>query len=145
MSDRCRLLLAVAVLALAGASPLHAQATFKIIVNPSTPGNTVKKAVLADIFLGKVARWGDGSRIAPVDQSVQSPLRQAFARDVLGQPVAAVMNYWAKQITSGGVRPPAVTDKDDDVIAFVASTPGGIGYVAEAAVLPATVKQLKIE
>jgi hypothetical protein len=69
----------------------------------------------------------------------------AFTKEILGETMASAMAYWVRQISGGGARPPVVKDKDDDVIAFIASTPGGIGYVSEDATLPATVKAIKVQ
>ncbi|MBC8085956.1 MAG: phosphate ABC transporter substrate-binding protein, partial [Phycisphaerae bacterium] len=38
--------------------------------------------------------------------------------------------YWQQQIFSGKDVPPASKHTDEDVINFVKSTPGGIGYVS---------------
>jgi ABC-type phosphate transport system substrate-binding protein len=118
---------------------------FKVIVNASQTASTIDKAVLADIFQAKSTRWRDGSRIVPVDHSTQSPLRVTFTREVLGLSMAAAMTYWMRQVSGGGLRPPIVKETDEDVIAFVASNSGSIAYVSEDAVLPASVKVLKIQ
>jgi len=118
---------------------------YKIIVNSAQTATTIEKTVLADIFLGKTTRWRDGSRITPIDRSSQSPLRIAFTKEVLGETMAAAMGYWVRQMSSGAARPPTVKDKHEDVIAFVASNAGAIGYVSEEATLPPTVKALKVQ
>ena len=138
-----RLLIA---LALASAGTLRAQETpFKVVVPAAMPGATIKRTLLADIFLKKIARWGDGTAISPVDQSAASPVRISFSKQVLGKPVAGVQIYWMKQMSApGGSAPPSVKASDDDVIAFVEAKPGAIGYVSEAAPLPADVKELRV-
>ncbi len=121
-------------------------APFKVIVNASVAGAKIPRKLLGDVFLRKVTRWGDGSAIEPVDQSSASAIRESFSRQVLGQPVAAlVQSYWAKEITSGRSRPPVVKGSDEEVIKFVAATKGGIGYVAADAAVPEAVKLLLVE
>lgn len=117
---------------------------FRVIVNTAHPGTTIRRTQLVDIFLKKVNRWGDGSAIQPVDLSTKSPVRAAFSREGLGQSVDAVVNYWQRQILAGRERPPVVKSSDDEVVSFVGSLPGGIGYVSPDATLTDKVKAIKI-
>jgi ABC-type phosphate transport system substrate-binding protein len=81
----------------------------------------------------------------PVDQSGTSPVRSAFSEAVLGMPVATAVQYWQKQMFAANpLRPPAVRGSDAEVIAFVAKTQGGVGYVSKAAVLPPEVKAVAV-
>ncbi len=116
----------------------------KVIVNPSVSGKNVKKLVVGEIFLGRVARWNDGGPITPVDLSLTSPVRLGFIRGVLGLSALDVHQYWVRELSRGRV-PPSVKKSEDDVIAFVASTPGAIGYVAETTPTPDTVKVLTVD
>jgi ABC-type phosphate transport system substrate-binding protein len=142
-----RLIAAVSMaVVLAATAPGEAQEPgYKVIVHPANAGTVIKKPVLSGIFMGKNQRWGDGSPIVPVDQSAQSAVRAKFVKDVMNQSVAAVMAYWARQMMSGGARPPVVKASDREVIDFVVKTPGAIGYVAPETTLPGTVKALTVE
>ena len=67
-----------------------------------------------------------------------------FSRDVLERDVASVRRYWAQQVFSGrGVPPPEVTS-DAEVVKYVASHPGAIGYVAGGADLTG-IKAVELE
>lgn len=57
---------------------------YKIIANAAKPVTEIKKQQLAIFFLNRMARWSHGPDGAPVDQSMQSPVRVAFVKDVLG-------------------------------------------------------------
>ena len=46
---------------------------------------------------------------------------------------AAVKSYWNQQIFSGRDVPPVEKKSDAEVLTFVRSTPGAIGYVSDAA------------
>jgi ABC-type phosphate transport system substrate-binding protein len=121
------------------------EAPFKVVVQAALPGASIKRSLLADIFLKKSTRWGDGSLISPVDQSTASPVRIEFSQRVLGKPVAGVQIFWMRQMSSpGGATPPPVKASDAEVIAFVESKPGAIGYVSEPAILPTTLKELEL-
>ncbi len=134
-------------LALAGGSPASANepgAPFKVIVNTRVAGRVIPREVLAQIFLGSVARWGNARLIVPVDLSSTSAVRAAFSEKVLGMPVEAVKLHWLRRL-SAGQRPPLSKPTDEDVIAFVAAEPGGIGYVSPLTPLPETVRELTFQ
>jgi ABC-type phosphate transport system substrate-binding protein len=134
---------AVVILPLAAALSAQ-QYPFKVIVRSDHPGTELRQRNLADIFLGKTTRWGDGSRITPVDQSSTSAVRAAFSREALRQPLSAVTSYWKRQLLGGRMRPPRVKDSDEAVIEHVASKSGAIGYVSADAQVPESVKVLTI-
>ena len=141
---RRRLLLVVLAVALIGAGrDASAAATFRVIVHPQVKGSQIPRAVLTAIFLKQALKWGDGSAVVPVDQSVQSAVRRAFSGEVLKQGIVEVQVYWQRKISAGQVPPPVKTS-DEEVVAFVSSTPGAIGYVSSSASLPATVREVTI-
>jgi ABC-type phosphate transport system substrate-binding protein len=59
------------------------------------------------------------------------------------QGIPEVQIYWQRRM-SQGVTPPPVRATDEEVVAFVASTPGAIGYVSPAALLPESVKAVEL-
>jgi ABC-type phosphate transport system substrate-binding protein len=133
-----------AVLLLTLATPSRAADPFVVIVNPSVAGKAVHRQDLVALFL-KRARWGDRSLARPVDQSGTSPVRRTFSESVLGMPVAEVLQYWQKAMFgTPPLRPPLVRTSDAEVVSFVASTEGAVGYVSAAATLPPSVKRLEI-
>ena len=141
--------LVITLVGLALASGLHASASdapvpFKVIVNPKVVGQRLPRAVLAEIYLGTVERWGDGSLITAVDLSSTSPVRQAFSQQTLGMPVEAVKFHWLRRLANGK-RPPISKSSDEDVIAFVASERGAVGYVSLAAHVPETVREITVQ
>jgi len=119
-------------------------AVFKVVVNPEVPGTGIKRQVLSAIFLRKVVKWSDGKAIKPADLSLTSPIRLGFTSAVLGLTTLEVNQYW-RQMMSRGIVPPPVKQSDDEVIAFVASTAGAIGYVASSTPTPGSVRELRID
>jgi ABC-type phosphate transport system substrate-binding protein len=141
---RTDLPLLVAAVLLAGAAPVvTADASFRVIVHPQVKGNQIPRAALSSIFLKQAPRWGDGSAALPVDQSVRSSVRLAFSNDVLQQGIVQVQVYWQRRMAAGQVPPPVKTS-DEEIISFVASTPGAIGYVSATTPLPASVREVAI-
>ena len=137
-------ILALALGTAASASPsVSADVPFRVIVHPQVKGSQIPRAALSSIFLKQAPRWGDGSPVQPIDQSVQSSVRKSFSADVLQQGIVAVQVYWQRKM-SNGVIPPPVKTSDEEVVSFVASTPGAIGYVSAATPLPDSVKTVEV-
>jgi len=139
-------LLAVGALVLAAIGAAGATDPFVVIVNPSVPGTSVRRADLVAVFMKKAVRWGDGSLASPVDQSGTSAVRKAFSETVLQMPVVSVMQYWQRQLLSlaASIKVPVVKGSDDEVLAYVAKTSGSVGYVSAGVALPPGVKAVSI-
>ena len=142
-----RVLLSLIVLSglLAGQVPADAATSvpYRVIVHSQVKGGRISRGALSSIFLKQAPKWNDGSAILPVDQSVRSPVRRSFSGDVLLQGIPEVQIYWQRRM-SQGVTPPPVKTTDEEVVAFVAATPGAIGYVSTTATLPEGVKAIEL-
>jgi ABC-type phosphate transport system substrate-binding protein len=135
--------LAVAMLAAGAAPVVSADVPFRVIVHPQVKGTQIPRAALTSIFLKQAPKWGDGSTVLPVDQSVRSPVRKSFSSDVLQQGLVEVQVYWQRKMAKG-LTPPPVKTSDEEIVSFVASTPGAIGYVSSSAPLPDSVREIAI-
>jgi ABC-type phosphate transport system substrate-binding protein len=141
---KSRLAATLVLIALAGPRPAAAADSFKVIVNARMTGRTVSRETLTQVYLGKADRWGDGKPITAVDLSTTSPVRASFSQTVLGMSVISVRMYWTRTIV-GDHFPPMVRSTDEDVIAFVSSRTGAVGYVSADAVLPDTVHTVVVQ
>jgi ABC-type phosphate transport system substrate-binding protein len=142
---RTRLAALVAAALATGAfvSKAGAESPYRIIVNPQVKGAQIPRATLSSIFLKQAPHWADGSPVQPVDQSMRSRIRQSFVADVLQQPMVELQIFWSRRMAAG-VMPPPVKQTDEDVIAYVAATPGAIGYVASSTPLPEGVREIAL-
>ncbi|HSR96056.1 MAG TPA: hypothetical protein VLM79_03245 [Kofleriaceae bacterium] len=137
--------LLIAGFALAAWSPAIAEPpAFRVIVNPANAAAKLDKQFVADAFLKKRTRWGDDRAIQPVDLGQKTSARGAFSHDVLGRDVVSVRRYWAQRVFSGRGVPPPELANDSDVVKFVATHSGAIGYVAASAAL-ADVKVVEVD
>ncbi len=140
----CRLAaLALAVAAGSGAARAE-EAGFVVIVHPSNPASSMPRAEIARRFLKQTTAWPNGARVEPVDLKKSSATREAFSRQLLGRSIASVESYWLQSVFSGREVPPPEKYDDAEVIAFVRSVPGAIGYVSAGAPLEG-VKKLGVE
>jgi ABC-type phosphate transport system substrate-binding protein len=108
-------------------------ATFKVVVNNGVHVQTMPKKAVSDLFMKRTTKWEGGANVVPVDQTDQAAVRDDFSRTIHGKPTAAVKSYWNQQIFSGREVPPVEKPSDADVVAFVRSTAGAVGYVSETA------------
>lgn len=138
--------LAVAVLLALPATSARAQdASFRVIVHSTNPIGALGRDEVAKMFMKKIAAWRTGQSVVPVDQSEDAEVRRQFSARVLGRDVGAVKGYWQQAIFTGRSFPPVEKGSDAEVTAFVGTNPNAIGYVSASAVLPSSVKVLKVD
>lgn len=108
---------------------------YRIVVHPDNATHHLSASEISSLFLKKTEAWADGEAVEPVDLSADSAVRSAFSLDVHGRTASNIRSYWQQVIFSGkGVPPPEMTD-DEEVVAFVRSHRGAIGYVSAEAAL----------
>ncbi len=138
------LILLATLLLLASGGAASADDGFLVIVNTAHSGPSVSREELSRIFLKKTGQWRDGSRAVPVDLVDSSPVRARFSQAVHGKDTSAIKAYWQKQIFSGRGVPPAELGSAAEVVAFVRSNRGAVGYVAAGTALGNSVKAITL-
>lgn len=106
---------------------------FVVIVNQSNTVGSMPAKDVSKLFLKKRTKWPAGGKVLPVDQPEISPVRDAFSRSVLNKTPKEVENYWMSVVFSGRASSPAQKKTDSDVITYVRTHPGAIGYVSSDA------------
>lgn len=141
------LLFSLAYLLAASSTVAQDQPIYVVIINAANDEEVKRDAKTVDkMFMKKEKRWTNGERVVPVNQSDNSDVRIAFTEDIhLGKKVKAIEAFWQKQLFSGRDAPPEKMSNDEEVIIYVASNPGAVGYVSASAQLPDTVKILEID
>lgn len=115
-----------------------------VVVNESNPKTSIVTADLARVFMKTVKRWDNGRAVEPIDQPLESQVRAAFSRAVLGKTVGQVQDYWLRETFSGREIPPPVRGSDAAVLEYVRANAGAIGYVSAGTSLPSGVKALTV-
>lgn len=134
----------LAAFLLAGVCPAQDASAFKVVVNSSSSVSSLTKARASQLFLKKVTRWDNGGKILPVDQLKSSPARQAFSQEIHDKDVRAIESYWQTQIFAGRATPPPELASDAEILDYVKSRAGAIGYVSQGATLGDGVKVVNI-
>ena len=126
-------------------SPMAAGAQeFTVIVNAANPLASMPRDDVAKLFLKKTVSWQSGQAASPVELPAAAKAREAFARTVLNKSIPQVRSYWQQQIFSGRDVPPPEKQSENDVVAFVRSNPGAIGYVSKGVDIGRGVKALTV-
>ena len=116
-----------------------------VIVNNATiPVEALTRDQVSKLFLKKVERWDTGTPVAPVDLAPGSEVRDVFSRAIFLKSTSAIKSYWQNQIFSGRGVPPPERDSEAQVLDFVRTTPGAIGYVAASTPLAVGVRAVRV-
>ena len=126
--SRAMTVLAIAIVLFGSISTATAE-EIAVVVNPGNTTDSLDKAALARIFLGRASTFPNGLSAVPVTGDEANDTRIAFEHNVLGKNTSQMKAYWAKQMFSGQGRPPATVGSDDEVKARVASDVDAIGYI----------------
>ena len=81
----------------------------------------------------------------PINAPADSPAYDLFAQRVHKMTLKDLKRYWAKEVFSGRRQPPRQLATLQEVIDFIANTPGAIGYLPADTAIPATVKKITVE
>ena len=97
------------------------------------------------MFMGRIGKWDNGQRVAPIDLDSDSETRAAFTRAVHKRKVFAIVNYWQTQLFSGKSSPPPKESDPAKIVDWVGRSPGGVGYVPSGTELGSSVKSIQVD
>lgn len=110
-----------------------ASAGVVVVANPGMSVSSVTAAQVSDIFLGKMTKL-DGTQLTVIEHQEGDPIKGEFYDKVVGKNPSQLKAYWAKIVFTGEGVPPKEYAGDKAVKAFVAQTPGAIGYISDESV-----------
>jgi len=117
---------------------------FKVVINEANSTTVIDRDGLSKCFMKQASKWISGHTVVPVDQAPSSEIRKVFSTKIHGRDVSKIQKYWQRQIYSGRGVPPQELSSDKEVLAFVRSNPGAVGYVSAGAKIGDGVKVLEI-
>lgn len=124
-SSKAKFLFACLALFFAGG----ASAELVVIVNARSGVAAMTRNEVINIFFGRYRQFFNGLEAQPIDLVDGQPERARFYSALVGKDLADVDAYWSRQVFSGRTKPPARVGNPDEVIKWVVSQPGGIGFV----------------
>lgn len=116
-----------------------ATAELVVVVNARSGVAAISRNEVINLFLGRSRQFFNGSEAQAVDLADGHPDRARFYRELLGREISQVDAYWSRQLFSGKAQPLPRVANGDEVLRWVVSHPGGIGYI-EAAKVDARVR-----
>lgn len=105
-----------------------AVAQVAVIVHKSNATASLSTADLKNIFTGDMTKFASGANITIVTYKSDTETRKKFYA-AIGKKFTECQAAILKRMMNDGLKPPVSFDSDDDVAAFVAKTPGAIGFV----------------
>lgn len=118
---------------------------YVLVIHADNPTTSLPRARVAKMFRHQIKSWqGLELPVVPVDQLESSEVRAAFTQGVHGKKVTSIEEFWIRMIFSGRGTPPKKLASDADVLAFVRSDRGAIGYVSSDTELGPEVKVLTV-
>lgn len=135
-------LISIAIIAIAiGIGPTTGRADVVAVVSAASPVGPLSKNQIADIFLGKTARFPDGRNALPIDQIESSGTRVEFYMKFTGKTAAQLKAHWSKIIFTGRGQPPKAVSDSAEVKKLLAQNPYAIAYL-EPKMLDGSVRAL---
>ena len=104
------------------------------VVSSKNPITSLSKGQVADIFLGKIARFPDGTPAVPIDQEEGSSIRDEFYAVFAGKSPAQLKSHWTKIIFTGRGKPPTAASGSAEVRRLIGENPQAISYLDRSAV-----------
>jgi len=103
-----------------------------VVAHPELAESDVDEPTLRRIYLGKKTRWNDGTPVVPV-MLTDGPVHDWFVEERVGRSVPKFVTFWKQSVFTGRGMPPRAFASEDELLFFVARTPGAIGYVSRDA------------
>lgn len=118
--------------------------TVVVVVSASSEVSEVSRLHLADLYLGRTARFENGDPAEPIDLAPGTATRGSFYGQYLGRTPAEIKAHWSKIIFTGRGRPPPDVPTDAAMVRLVAGNPHAIGYV-EHHLVDSSVRVVRVE
>lgn len=99
-----------------------------VIANKESGTASLSVDEVQRIFLGKKTVWENGKKIIPVCLK-GGRKHETFLRAFLDLTPSQFDTFWKQAVFTGTGRPPKSFESEEELIQFVKSTAGGVGYI----------------
>jgi hypothetical protein len=110
-------------------SVFEVQAELAVVVNARCGVAVMTRNEVVNVFFGRSRQFFNGVEAQPVDMLDTHPDRARFYGALLGKELSEVNAYWSRQVFSGRGQPPVKVATPEEVLKWVVSHPGGIGFI----------------
>ena len=110
-----------------------------VIANPSVPAENLDPESVQNIFLGKTVQWKNNDMVTIV-VSEKVEVHEMFLQKYIKRTNNQFNNVWRQNLFTGTGKQPVKANSLEELIQYVAKTPGAIGYISSDVPLPKDVK-----
>ncbi len=103
-----------------------------IICNKSVKAQSLNQDDVRSIFLGRKTTWDDGSKISFTTMK-EGEAHESFVETYVGKTGFQFDTYWKKLVFTGRAMSPKAFTEAAEIMNYVASTDGSIGYIPASA------------
>ncbi len=100
-----------------------------VVVNARCGVAAMTRNEVINVYFGRNRQYFNGVEAQPVDLSDNHPDRARFYSLLVGKDLSEINAYWSRQVFSGRMQPPAKVSASEEVLRWVVSHPGGMGFV----------------
>jgi ABC-type phosphate transport system substrate-binding protein len=111
-----------------------ANADLVVVVNAKSGVDKLSVDEVINIVMGRYRQLPSGIPAQPIDQPESQPERARFYRLLVNKDLPEINAYWARLIFSGKTRPPQQANSQAEVVNWLASQRGAIGYMERSQV-----------
>jgi len=123
-----RLKIAVLMLGLACCST-GAAAQVAVIAHKDVPADSLVKDQVLDFYTGEVLSWPSSElEVVVCDLRLKGAVKDTFYQ-YLGKSSSRMKSIWLKRRLAGEGDPPESFQTEEELVHYVAATPGAIGFV----------------
>ena len=102
-----------------------------VIANNNVPADSMDRDAVAGIYLGKKTKW-NGHAIC-VGMLREGATHETFVKEIVRTTPQKLRKLWKKVVFSGRGRPPKIFKTEEELIQFVVSNGGAVGYANSSA------------
>ncbi|WP_341937916.1 hypothetical protein [Marinimicrobium sp. C2-29] len=106
-----------------------AAAEVVVVVSADNALDSLSRAQLSDLYLGRSVSLPNGESLTPIDQSDRSPAHEQFYQEYLGRSPAQIKSHWSRLIFTGRGQPPRSVSDSQAVADVVSDDRTAIGYI----------------
>jgi ABC-type phosphate transport system substrate-binding protein len=114
-----------------------------IIVNAKNPADALNISEARKYLLKEQQIWPNGEKVRSVDRTGNTPERKVFLEKVVKFSANELEQFWVSKRYEKGVPVPPKFHSDQEVIEYILSFEGAIGYVNSKSITPAHRSQVK--
>lgn len=126
---RANLILSLILALFLGLATPVVRAELVVVVNTRSGVAAMTRSEVINIFFGRYRQFFNGLEAEPVDLHDSHPDRARFYQALVGKDLSDVNAYWSRLTFSGRMLAPPRVLSSEDVLKWVSTHPGGIGFI----------------